>query len=438
VKNYNLAIPKNYLLFSYVLIWVVYFFSCLITPVKSLYEKTHAQAVFWVVVYVLLSTATAFLLMTIFTKRSPNEATYTVGLFYDYLKPHRLIILASLLALCGLLLHLYDKVFIMNIDYSAGIAWARQKWIANGVARGGRISSWQSATGHILVNFYFIVILIVLLFWKELPKFYKYFGYSVSVIAVLIYSASMGSRTVPLFFLLYVITVLLLGKSIGKRFLPEGFRCLFVLLCLLIFIYNIFVFHERGKAHGGGSPRQYTQSFFSKLRGEQTSGFNMGENLSGFLGELFHYGILTTIYINHNQWTFDYILTLDDRPGQSMFNTLYAGLVKLGIITKEQITNRAFSGVFLSLPGCAYYDFGILGLITISIFHGTFLFTADRLVRKSKLKIWHLFLFILVGMFSLISPLTSAANLMSFPYLIISCLCLPFLVRAVKLSIAKQ
>jgi hypothetical protein len=411
---------------------------CLVTPAKSLYENTHAQAVFLVVIYVVLSVAGAILLMFVFPKKIlRQEPTTKMNRLYDYLKPHRLIILTGLLVICGLLLHLYDKVFIMRIDYSAGIAKARHEWLAHGAARSGVISSWQSASGHILVNFYFIVMAMTLLFWKELPILYKYFGYSVSIIAVLIYSASMGSRTVPLFFLLYIISALLLGKSLGRRFLPKGFRCLFVLLVLLILAYNLFVFHERGKKFGN-SPKQYTQSFFSQLEGKESSGFRWGEKLPGFLREIFYYGILTTIYVNHNQWTFDYVLTLEDRPGQSMFNTLYGGLFKVGLIGKEQIGNRAFSGRFLSLPGCAYYDFGGLGMFIIAVLHGIFLFAANHLVRGNKLRVWYIFLFLLVGMFSLVSPLTSAANLMTFPYLVFSYLCLPFFVMVVKLPFFKQ
>jgi len=60
MKSRDLITSKNYLLVSYVLIWAAYLFSCLITPAKSLYEETHAQAVLLVVVYVLLSAAVAF------------------------------------------------------------------------------------------------------------------------------------------------------------------------------------------------------------------------------------------------------------------------------------------------------------------------------------------------------------------------------------------
>lgn len=427
------------MLFGHILVWSIYLFLCLVTPAKSLYEDTHTLGVFLVLSYVVLSVAGALLLMAVFPQKAPRqERTDKIVQLYDYLKPHRLIIFTSLLVLCGLLLHLYDKVFIMKIDYSAGIAKARQEWLAHGTARGGGISSWQSAAGHILVNFHFIVMAMVLLFWKELPKFYKYFGYFVSVVAILIYSGSIGSRSVPLFFLLYVISVLLLGKSLGRDFLPKGFRCLFVLLVLLIFCYNLFVFHERGKVFGDNSPKKYTQSFFTQLKGQETKRFKWGENLRGFLGEIYYYTILTTVYVNHNQWTFDYVLTLKERPGQSMINTFYGGLVKVGILSKEQVGNRAFKGVFLSLPGCAYYDFGVVGMMIIAVLHGFFIFAANYVVRGDRLRVGYIFLFLLVGMFSLVSPLTSAANLMIFPYMVISYLCLPFFARFVRLSILSK
>lgn len=432
LKSCDFVVSRNPMLVGHVLVWSVYLFSCLVTPAKSLYEDTHTLGVVLVVSYVVLSVAGALLLMAVFPPKAPRQVpTNKIDRLYDYLKPHRLIILTSLLVLCGLLLHLYDKVFIMKIDYSAGIAKARQEWLAHGTERGGGISSWQSAAGHILVNFHFIVIAMVLLFWKELPKFYKYFGYFVSVVAILIYSGSIGSRSVPLFFLLYVISVLLLGKSLGRGFLPKGFRVLFTLLVFLIVAYNLLVFHERGKVFGENNPQKYTQSFMSQLGGKETSAFDKGENLPGILGEIYYYTILTTVYVNHNQWTFDYVLTLKDRPGQSMFNTVYGGLFKIGVVGREWNSDRAFSGVFLSLPGCAYYDYGIFGMIVIAVLHGIFIFTANYVVRGKNLRVGYIFLFLLMGVFSLVSPLTSAANLMIFPYMVISYLCLPLFVKVV-------
>lgn len=428
------SIIKNPLIASYALVWIAYFFSCLIVPANSLYKETHTKAVLLVVIYVLLSIVVVFLLKIITPKSSYNESPDRLNLLYDYLKPHRLIILAGSLMLLGLLLHFYDKIVIMDIDYSAGIAKARHEWLANGVERGGGISSWQSAAGHILANFYFIVMLMVLLFWENLSKPHKFLGYFFPVAIVLIYSASIGSRTVPLLFLLYVISVVLLRKPLGKKTSPLTLRFLLFILVILIFAYNIFVFQKRSEVFGGNSPKKYTQSFFDELGGEKTDHYDIGERLPGVLKNLYYHAVLTLIYVNHNQWTFDYILTLENRPGQTLLNTLYGGFMKVGIIKKSQLERRAFSGKFLSLPGCAYYDYGTLGVILISIIHGMFLFIANYLVQKKNLRLWYLFLYLLVSMFSLVSPLSSAANLMTFPYIIISFLCIPLLVQVVKLG----
>lgn len=428
-------ITKDPLVASYALVWIAYLFSCLVVPANSLYKDTHMQAVSLVVIYVLLSIIIAFFLKIIVPESFHDESPDRLNLLYDYLKPHRLIVLAGSLMLLGLLLHLYDKIVIMDIDYAAGIAEARHEWLANSVKRGGGISSWQSAAGHILANFYFIVMLTVLLFWEELSKTHKFLGYFFSVAVVLIYSASMGSRTVPLLFLLYVINVILLRKPLGKKSLTIALRFSLFILIFLIFTYNIFVFQKRSEVFGGNNPKKYTQSFFNHLGGEKTDHYEVGEHLPKPLKSLFYHTVLTIVYVNHNQWTFDYILTLDNRPGQTLLNTFYAGLTKVGIIENSQLEKRAFSGRFLSLPGCAYYDYGTLGVIVISIIHGMFLFVANYLVRKKNLRLWYLFLFILVSMFSLVSPLSSAANLMSFPYIIISFLFLPLLVQVVKLRI---
>jgi len=433
ITNIFSSTMKNPLVTCYALVWIAYWASCLAVPANSLYEETHMQAVSLVAIYVLLSIAIALLLMKIAPESRYDESPDRLNLLYDYLKPHRLIVLASSLMVLGLVLHFYDKIVIMDIDYSVGIANARHEWLSNGAKRGGGISSWQSATGHILANFYFIVMLTVLLFWEELSKKEQFLGFALSTVVLLTYSASMGSRTVPLFFSIYVISIMLLRKPLGKKTSPLLLRLSLFILIFLVFTYNIFVFQKRSEVFGDNSPKDYTQSFFNHLGGEKTSYYEVGEHLPKPLKGLFYHIVLTFVYVNHNQWTFDYILTLDNRPGQSTLNTFYAGLTKVGIIDNSQLEQRAFSGKFLALPGCAYYDYGTLGVISISIIHGIFLFFANHLVRKKNLRLWHLFLFILVCMFSLLSPLSSAANLMSFPYIIISFLCLPLLAQVVKL-----
>jgi hypothetical protein len=121
-----------------------------------------------------------------------------------------------------------------------------------------------------------------------------------------------------------------------------------------------------------------------------------------------------------------------------MMNTLYSGLTKVGLLPSDRIESQAFGGVFLSLPGCAYYDFGVWGMVIIAALHGTLLFAVNKLVRGNHLRVGYIFFYLLVGVFSLVSPLTSAANLMIFPYMVISYVCLPFFVLAVKLPFLKR
>lgn len=409
-----------------ILIWSAYFMLHILIPARSIYDTANYS-----LALVVLYLAICFIAVFSITAIANRERLHThyvhldrVGSLYLAFSPERVIRLLFFLSVVGIALHLYDKVVIMNINYLDGVARARHAWMEKGAFREGAVSSWQSALGHLMVNLYFGPLFLILLFWERIGgKFYRYIVPSILLTVLFIYSLTMGTRSVPLMLGVFLLTVLALRRTLGLPLLPwRSSNVLTLLLLTTIFLgYAIYVFDARAKAFAE-SPREYTRPFFPQLGAEETSSFEYGGILPGPISDLYYYGILTTLYVIHSQWTFDYVLTLDDRQGQSLFNTIYAGLVKVGALDEAGLEQRSFSGVFLSLPGSVWYDFGVVGLVLVAACHGGLLVFVHHTVRRRRPALPHIILFLLVGTFSILSPLTSAANLMVFPFMMISLL----------------
>lgn len=420
-KSYN----NNHLVKWYLWIWAIYFLLLFITPGSSL-ESTHNLGLFYTISYVITSAGVATFLNLV----APTVRWQRVGTelrhqcFYYDLQPHRLMLWINAMVLIGFGLHIYDKAFILPIDFTQGIASARFQWIRLGAERQDVISSWQSAAGHILANFYFVSILLSFVFWENLPKFKRAISLIIGLVVMLAYSATMANRSVPLVFIAFCGALMLLRRILGKTALPISTiaKAISVLLAFLFVAYALYVFSDRAQLTGSNI-KDYAQSFFLQLGGRETATFDYGDSLPEPLRDIFYLVVLTILYIVHTQWTFDMVLTLTDTPGGSLLNTIYAGLTRIGLESIASYNDdRAFKGVLLSLPGSAWYDFGLIGMYLVAIFHGFLIYLSNQLLlgNNARVTFGAVFLFIVVAVFSLISPLTSVANLMVFPFLIMS------------------
>jgi hypothetical protein len=411
----------------FIYVWASYLFLLFITPARSL-ESTHSLGLLFTLGYVLTAgVVVVFMELGVpAAKPSPDISAWRYEELFNRLQPQRLLSWVSSLTVIGLGLHIYDKAFIMNIDFSQGIASARFEWLRLGAEREGAISSWASAAGHLLSNFYFAGSFLSILFWENLPKFKRYSSLIIAVSVMLIYAATMANRSVPFVFIGFCASLILLRRLLGRPALPiaRSLKLYSALLLLVLFSYAIYVFSER--AHlSNASMKDYTQSFFIHLGAQETPAFDIGDILPTPLHDLFYLTQLVILYIVHTQWTFDFVLTLPDTPGGNLFNTIYAGLSKLGVESTVGYTDdRAFKGVLLSLPGSAWYDFGSVGLFLVAISHGFLIYLSRYLLlisrNRYRISFGAVLLFILVAIFSLVSPLTSLANLMVFPFLLVS------------------
>ena len=425
---------NNRLLKLFISAWLAYIFLHLVAPAKS---NSPNEFYSWVLVAIYITIAIITVLALSMAMRSSTpvkEIKYESNASLDSVKfDECVIIAATVLSAVGLFLHLYDKVFIMQLDYGAGLNCARYRWLESGSGRVG-VSSWQSAAGHILVNFYFVAICVSVLRWEHIRTHCKTIGLVVGLVLMFAYSLSIGTRSVPIVVLAFLLSVCVLRKAFGKSFVPNvslsGAALYIGLIGFLFVAYSTSVFSGRAECNKSNS-FEYTRSFFLHLGAMPKPVFERSGTLPKIIEDTRNYSVLTSLYIIHTQWTFQNIIDLKQRRGEYFIGSVLGGLSKIGF--KIDInTKRAIKGRLLSVPGAAWYWLGVLGVIIVAIVHGIVIFFAEYIVKSSRKGYLGPVIYTFVGTFSVLSPLTSIGNLMVFPFMVIALLSLLFIHWSLK------
>lgn len=408
--------------------WGAYLVLALITPQDGYKVSFLAHATLWG--HVLLT----FFIACIFAKDRPRNKT---GCSASEFGKKEIVPIFLVISLIGLGFHLYDKIFILGLEYDKGICFAKNQWVAKGLERSGAISSAASAIGHLTFNLIFVS-LFFLTVCAEKWSFRKYLGYHLlCLVSILIYSGSIGNRTIPLILYASILVLSLWRKSVGLKLFPFGSKKLVIFVASFFVIFSsyfVFIFYDRARCEiksdviGAEVPAEkisdYRESFVEMFGGQRspdvpdfdkngsvnkTGGQSRWRKLADLLS-------LSGLYIVHTQWTYDQILKQEKHPGSNLINSVLGGMVKIGML--NEYPARSFSSRLLHLPGSIFYSFGFSGLILFSILWGLLLARIDSVVYQFG--VYGIIGYFWVGLFNVLAPLTSAANLMGFPYL---CIC---------------
>ena len=135
---------------NFILAWTIYWVVVALLPVRSIFPST-LQAFLLQLSFVVLVSSAMFSTLAIFrVGRMPVAGRSDV--------PHasRLIWLAIAMSGVGLAALMYDKLFVQQIDYSEGVAFAREEWRRAGEEREGQVSSIYSMIGYLFGSAYYV------------------------------------------------------------------------------------------------------------------------------------------------------------------------------------------------------------------------------------------------------------------------------------------
>jgi hypothetical protein len=398
---------------SFLVSWIIYWCLVAMLPVHSIYPSVFG-AILLQVGFVVLVTVGYLTLTSVFgTVRMPDVN----GVWLMSAKS--IVSWAMLLSLIGFVFLFYDKVFVQEIDFSDGLALAREQWREIGVARDGRASSIWSALGYLVGSCYYVAIFVLFVQPKSFGGLERQIYIAMSFILALANSLITGGRSN--FLLLFAFAIAAFGARRGaslKALLPSKRqrRTLKILSAATLF-YIVYVFFSRAKATGV-QISSYVEGFLPYM-GLRFDGWYENISQNEWVAEIGHTTILVVGYLTHSLATVAAILDQPSEDKTILFSNFASLLYKVGLISNPE-TEWFLAGRFPSFPGLLWHQYGPVGFLVASLVIGAVariccLWASSSSGRRGILPLG---LYALVSTTLLLTPYVSAPDVLSFPFVL--------------------
>jgi hypothetical protein len=332
---------------------------------------------------------------------------------------HRLVWIALAVSTFGVVCLGYDKIVLQQIDYSRGLAVAREAWRQAGEMREGRASSALSAIGYLTSSAYVVPAVVILRHPRMLSPTENGCALGLCLVLLFANSALTGGRSSIL---------LMAAMGLGAHWSPRphgvsrsipgsGMRRIFVIVGLLAVGYIVFIFAARAGATGI-SVRDYSIRFLSHL------GLTMDQSLSDRLGDgpvgmAVSMSVLAASYVTHSFSTTAAILELPPEGKTIMFLHVGELLFKLGLVDRPQ-GDWTLAGRFPSMPGALWCQFGPRGFLWGSVLLGVISALSEKYISRRPDDLFSLGAFVFVFSILVLSPMLFALDFLSFPFMVFS------------------
>ncbi|QTN40173.1 hypothetical protein [Marinobacter salsuginis] len=397
----------------FIWIWIFYWAAAAFLPASSLYESVGEAFLLQLIFLILVLLGFSWSWLAEVPDRSPICGTR---------KPkslQRAIQISLIFSSIGTLCIIYDKIAIQGIDYSQGVAVAREAWRKEGVERGGGISSIFSILGYLLSSGYYVAAVLLVAFGENLKKPFLYKGILLVFILLMVNSVLAGGRSNVLLVTVFVAGAItaVSGWSYRSLFPSKGLRSSVLLLALFSFSYVLYVFSERAEATGIDISA-YVKHFLPYL-GLKIDPWFSEISGSGVFFDVINLLVLALSYITHSLSTAAGII--ENGPGDKVIVFLHPLniLSKLGVIGRPD-SSWFLYGRFPSLPAALLYQFGHFGFFVISILIGFLSAIARCIYLSFPSSIVAISFYLMMYSVLIISPLLLAIDFMSFPFVMFS------------------
>lgn len=320
-------------------------------------------------------------------------------------------------SIIGTVFLIFDKVYIQGIDYSKGLAAAREAWRREGLERGGSVSSAYSVIGYLFNSGYFIAAIIFITSGSQLTALNRFLTLILIFILLMLNSVIAGGRSNVLLMAILVSCTVASIRGFSIRELLG--RRLVILLYLAVFLsgfYMLYVFASRANA-SGMTPVEYVESFGPYL-GLRVYDWVFEFNDPSIMMDLLALIILCIGYLTHSLATTAALVTHGTGNEIVVFVHLANIFHKMNLMDAPNV-NWLLAGRFPSLPGALYYQFGFYGFVVLSLALGWLSSIGQHLYRLKPKSL--IFMFINISMFSILitSPLLLVLDFMSYPFIIL-------------------
>jgi len=402
----------------YIAVWIGYCALILILPVRYGRLESFTTAVS-LLLWVLVSAVVAYGVHAVFGRGADQRRRYVAGRPLETSDVVRIVYIGMILSAVGFACLFFDRVVLQGIDYSRGIAIARELWRRAGESREG-VSSVFSVVGYIIGFSFFCSIAVAQLHWERIGKAARRVVIFGGIVLVMANSLLIGGRSIVLVQLAAIVAIGGFRKSLGLAAFPGRVGRVFLIggaLFVLGLGYSIYVFGARAAA-GGGLPALYVEGTLPWLGGEPTDAFFALERLPEALADTAALGTLAGAYLTHSFGTFESALEFGGTPGTVSFIFVRELLAKMGLIAAPTEA-LAFEGRFLSLPGSLWYDFGWVGFYVGAVVMGVLIGVVPAVLSWSRGGGIAICIAMTLLLTALLAPMVMAMDILCVPFMVI-------------------
>lgn len=390
--------------------WIIYWLLLVLLPLTLLYPNA-SEALFIQVLFVSLTLTSFIGVSRVLFFHGAGDG---VG---DIPNGKTLILSGLLLSLMGLSLLVFDKIFIQGIDYSHGLADAREQWRRLGLERQG-VSSIFSVAGYLLGSGYFVSLAITIAHPDLLKSIHRNLVYGFCIALCLGNSIITGGRS----------TLLLLGafglaarairapSSASSRVNPTSL-VLGTLTLGLVCSYILYVTFERARSNGI-SVDLYVMHGVNSL-GMKLDDWYLRTLDGSFASSVSAALVFAGAYIVHS---FSTVAAMVDALPEDKTIVFFYGfqlVSKLGLIAAPD-GDWFLAGAFPSLPGAFWHQFGMIGVVLSAVVLGGICAVSEAIYRAAPRSLLALGARIGCCVVLILSPLLFAGDLLAFPFVVIA------------------
>jgi oligosaccharide repeat unit polymerase len=394
---------------SFIYSWLIYWILALVLPVHSIYPAVM-EAFFLQMSFVgLVCLGYVGAISALAGPRMPTSRQAEVW------GARRVVRLAILLSLIGLIFLVYDKAVIQGIDYSDGLAVAREQWRQIGEEREGRASSRWSALGYLIGSGYYVMLVVLLVQPHRFSGRERLAVIGIAFVFALANSVITGGRSNFMLILVFALAALSArrGINLATVFPERRHRRAVALVSMTTLSYLVYVFYDRAQA-GGELVTLYVVNFLPYLGLDFDPWYGRIAD-SGWLATVGHMTILVVGYLTHSLATFAAIVDAPSEDKVILFGNAAGILYKLELIGRPE-GDWFLAGRFPSVPGALWHQFGPLGFLIGSLLIGLSAGLCASWAARARRGLFPLGMYTMAGATLMLTPYVFAPDLLSFPF----------------------
>jgi hypothetical protein len=393
-------------------VWFLYWAVVALLPVHSIYPAT-TEAFLLQLSFVALVTICAAAALSVYKVRQMPDC----GRF-DIACAPQLIAVGIAMSIVGLAALMYDKIFIQGINYSEGLAVAREQWREIGEDREGHVSSIFSAMGYFLGNAYYVSAVLALTQTRVVSARARTITLFTCFCLLVANSMLTGGRSSILLMVPIVVSAYSARRGVRAYLRANKTqRRIIKVMGLLAGGYAVFIFYQRANA-GDMDALDYALDFLPFM-GLQADEWYLNSIGNGPLDTLSAMLVLSTAYLTHSFATVAAIIDAPPEDKTVIFQNVAWILYKLGLGEYPQ-SDWFLAGAFPSLPGALWHQFGALGFAAGSMLLGFISGLAKVWTVRRPSRLLPLGAYTLADATLMLSPALFAADFLSFPFVLIS------------------